>query len=122
MRRKRIPIEDALAYLNIIDEMAIDVDPADSFAILHLLQLARAHELTCYDAAFLELAMRLQLPLATSDHALIRAAADAGVPLLRLPAWCFQALRRPIEKSARLSPRTPALRTRSYSRPRSSPR
>jgi predicted nucleic acid-binding protein len=86
VRRKRIAFEDALVYLNIIDEMAIDVDPADSFTILQLVQLARAHELTCYDAAFLELAMRLRLPLATSDQALIRAAAGAGVRLLKLPA------------------------------------
>jgi predicted nucleic acid-binding protein len=86
VRRKRIILEDALVYLNIIDEMAIEVDPPESSAILHLLHLARAYDLTCYDAAFLELAKRLQLPLATSDQALIRAAAGCGVPLLTLQA------------------------------------
>lgn len=82
VRRKRIPLEDALVYLKIIDDMAIDVDPAESSTILDLVHLARTHELTCYDAAFLELAMRLKLPLATSDLALRRAAAAAGVSLL----------------------------------------
>jgi predicted nucleic acid-binding protein len=41
------------------------------------------HNLTVYDAAFLELAMRLGLPLATGDEALLRAALDAGVSIVR---------------------------------------
>jgi predicted nucleic acid-binding protein len=45
-------------------------------------QLAERHELTAYDAAYLELALRLGLPLATSDTALITAAQAAGVSLL----------------------------------------
>ena len=84
VRRKRIAFEKAVVYLNIIDEMLIDIDPPDSSAILQLPQLARTHHLTGYDAAFLELAMRLQLPLATGDQALVRAAADAKVRILEL--------------------------------------
>jgi predicted nucleic acid-binding protein len=83
VRRKRIVFEKAVLYLNIIDEMVIDVDLPDSSAILQLPHLARTHNLTSYDAAFLELAMRLQLPLATNDQALVRAAAEADVPLLK---------------------------------------
>ncbi len=45
-------------------------------------QLAERHRLTAYDAAYLELAARLGLPLATSDTALMKAAKDAGVELL----------------------------------------
>ena len=78
VRRKRIVFEKAETYLNTIDEMVIDIDPQDSSAILQLAHLARAHHLTGYDAAFLELAMRLRLPLATNDQALVRAAADAN--------------------------------------------
>jgi predicted nucleic acid-binding protein len=73
-----------VVYLNIIDEMLNDIDPSDSSAILKLPHLARTHNLTSYDAAFLELAMRLQLPLAASDQALVRAAADAKVRILQL--------------------------------------
>jgi predicted nucleic acid-binding protein len=65
--------------------MVIDIDPPDSSAILQLPHLAQAHNLTGYDAAFLELAMRLQLPLATNDQALVRAAVDTRVQLLRIP-------------------------------------
>jgi len=43
--------------------------------------LAHRYRLTTYDAAYLELAMRLQAPLATLDQDLARAARQAGVPL-----------------------------------------
>jgi predicted nucleic acid-binding protein len=85
-KRKRIAFDKAVLYWNIIDEMAIDIDPPDSSAILQLPHIARAHNLTGYDAAFLELAKRLQLPLATSDGALIRAAPEFGVELLPMPS------------------------------------
>lgn len=39
------------------------------------------HNLTIYDAAYLELAHRLRLPLATLDKALIRAAQAESIPL-----------------------------------------
>jgi len=45
-------------------------------------KLAEMHQLTAYDAAYLELAMRLSLPLATSDRSLVAAAELAGVRLL----------------------------------------
>lgn len=47
-----------------------------------VLALARAHRLSAYDAAYLELAIREGLPLATRDAALRSAAADVGVALV----------------------------------------
>ncbi len=44
--------------------------------------LAERHRLTAYDAAYLELALRLAMPLATSDNPLRNAAREAGVELL----------------------------------------
>jgi len=43
------------------------------------LQLARRFRLSAYDASYLELALRLTLPLATLDGALLKAALQAGV-------------------------------------------
>jgi predicted nucleic acid-binding protein len=43
------------------------------------LELARRHALSAYDASYLELALRLQLPLATFDKDLRRAAMQAGL-------------------------------------------
>lgn len=44
--------------------------------------LAGRHRLTAYDWAYLELAMRLTLPLATADRPLVAAAKAEGVKLL----------------------------------------
>ena len=46
------------------------------------LGLADRHRLTLYDAAYLELALRLNLPLATLDQALRDAAAALGLAVL----------------------------------------
>lgn len=47
-----------------------------------LLDLARRYRLTAYDAAYLELAVRLRSPLATLDKALRAAAREEGVRLI----------------------------------------
>jgi hypothetical protein len=64
-------------------QMNIVVDPAPpvaDFPRLH--SLATVHQLTAYDVAYLDLAKRLELPLATRDSDLIRAAHAEGVYLL----------------------------------------
>ncbi len=55
---------------------------AEPEAWLGALQLAERHRLTVYDAAYLELALRRRLPLATLDRDLRTAAAGEGVELL----------------------------------------
>ena len=50
--------------------------------ILELPALAQANGLTNYDAAYLKLALRFNLPLATSDSDLLRAGASIGVRIL----------------------------------------
>ena len=80
-RRKRVVFEQVEEFVRLLEQMPIDVDEPDRATALRLPYLCREHNLTTYDAAYLELAMRLQLPLATCDNALIRAAADAGVQL-----------------------------------------
>jgi predicted nucleic acid-binding protein len=48
----------------------VDRTPAD---LSRLYQISRRHGLSVYDAAYLELAMRLEIPLATRDTALAAA-------------------------------------------------
>ena len=50
-----------------------------------ILSLALRYDLTSYDAAYLELALRLQLPIATQDAALMEAARASGVGVLKPP-------------------------------------
>ena len=62
--------------------MPITVDPdTDSYAWTNTLQLADRFQLTVYDAAYLELAQRLSLPLATMDKPLRAAAGTLGITL-----------------------------------------
>ena len=48
-----------------------------------LLDLARRFELTVYDAAYLEVAFRRSLPLATLDHRLRKAAEAMGIAVVQ---------------------------------------
>jgi predicted nucleic acid-binding protein len=48
-----------------------------------IIALARGHALRVADAAYLELAIRTALPLATRDRSLARAAETAGVALFK---------------------------------------
>lgn len=83
VRRKRISREfrnDALADLSQLN-IRVDLD-TDQSAWGATLALADRFGLTPYDAAFLELAMRRNLPLATLDAALRAVAETVGVSLL----------------------------------------
>lgn len=53
----------------------------ESVSITEIGDLAARHALTAYDAAYLELALRRKLPLATLDVALKKAMKTAAVPL-----------------------------------------
>ena len=48
-------------------------------------EIARPHQLSVYDASYVELARRLALPLATLDQRLGAAATRIGVALFTLP-------------------------------------
>jgi predicted nucleic acid-binding protein len=60
-------------------EHALTIDSAyDAAEMVKLHKMARQHRLSIYDAAYLELALRTGLPLATRDAALAAAAGKAG--------------------------------------------
>lgn len=67
-------------FLEMLEGVDIEVDAATfSHALSHTLQLARRYKLSAYDASYLELALRLGLPLATLDEDLQKAAKKTGV-------------------------------------------
>ena len=82
-KRKRITRARSVAFLGILGDLDIRVDPdLPGRAFRDVLPLARECGLTIYDATYLELAMRLHLPLATKDKALARAAAALHIETL----------------------------------------
>ncbi len=81
LRKKRIDLAGAAEARNTLVALPVVVDPVDRRrAFEDIPRLARAHGLTTYDASYLEVAVRMGLPLATLDRTLARAAADEGVP------------------------------------------
>ncbi|MBV9937479.1 MAG: type II toxin-antitoxin system VapC family toxin [Acidobacteriaceae bacterium] len=74
--------EKADAFLLLLDSLNITLDPESADRIsTEVHRLAITHRLTSYDAAYLELAIRKQFPLATLDDELIRACKAIGHPL-----------------------------------------
>jgi predicted nucleic acid-binding protein len=78
-RRNRITEGMSAAFLRDLGLLPIRLEPAGDDA--SLMALARKRKLTVYDAAYLELAKREGLPLATLDRALEKAAVAEGVTL-----------------------------------------
>lgn len=84
-RKQRITSLGSEEFLKTLARLDIRIEPlcvrGDA-----LLPLTRRYGLTAYDAAYLELAKRKALPLATLDKDLLRAAPFEGVPVLTSPA------------------------------------
>ena len=78
-RRKRITEVMSAAFLRDLGLLPIRLEPAGDDAIL--MTLARKWKRTVYEAAYLELAKREALPLATLDRDLEKAAIAEGVAL-----------------------------------------
>jgi predicted nucleic acid-binding protein len=82
-RRGRLTESDTTAFLRALARLNIAVDRSPDEA--DVLMLARRRRLTVYDAAYLELARREGVPLATLDTALAAAARAERAPLLGEP-------------------------------------
>jgi predicted nucleic acid-binding protein len=81
-RRKRIAFDQIDGFLTRLKTLPIDTAQQTPSEILELPIIANAHGLTNYDAAYLALAMRFSLPLATNDSNLRKAAVAANVNLV----------------------------------------
>lgn len=83
-RRNRLTRDLTSAFIEDLNRLPVDHDEESNgvaaFGSTH--ELCRRHGLTAYDAAYLEIAIRHEIGLATLDRELIRAAAAERVPLL----------------------------------------
>jgi len=82
-RRKRITRDQIQGFLQRVRALPIDAAEYTPAEVLEIPALALAHNLTNYDAAYLGVAIRSGLPLATTDTELRRAADAAGVGVAR---------------------------------------
>lgn len=78
-KRNRITGAKVLHNLNLLKVLNIKIDYESP--LIEIYSLARQFSLTSYDTSYLELAMRLGLPLATQDTRLLTALTQNGLSL-----------------------------------------
>ena len=84
-RRGRINPSQSAEFIRLVGRLDLEIDEhAEHRSLTHVLDLARAHKLSAYDAAYLDLAQRWVLPLASCDRALRLAATTLGIALIEL--------------------------------------
>lgn len=80
-RRQRLTSADSAAFLRLLSSYPIEFDQEEEEEAIF--RFARVHRLSFYDAAYLEIAHRRGILLATLDKGMEAAAQAAGVALLR---------------------------------------
>jgi predicted nucleic acid-binding protein len=82
-RKARVTEERIQEFLDVLFKLPIHIDPIlMKRAVYDIRKLAQAHRLTSYDAAYLELALRKSLPMASLDSDLKKAALASGARLI----------------------------------------
>jgi predicted nucleic acid-binding protein len=86
-KRKRITEAQSASFIDSLSALPIVVDPSTTSRAMHSISaLAIQTDLTIYDAAYLELALREGIPLLTLDKGLIKAANKLNIVLKPLNA------------------------------------
>lgn len=81
-RRGRLTEAASARFLALLQSLPIEVEELELHGLPQVVAVAREHGLTAYDASYLVVAMRRDLPLATLDRRLEQAARASGVALL----------------------------------------
>jgi predicted nucleic acid-binding protein len=83
-KRKRISSSLVQSFLDDLATLPIMLEELPAKTVFERIEsLSRKHDLTAYDAAYLDLALENQLPLATLDDHLVRACGEAGVEVVQ---------------------------------------
>jgi predicted nucleic acid-binding protein len=82
-RRGRIASTDIPKVLALLQGLPVEIVPVELGTSLGLLEMAGAHDLSIYDAVYVELAAFRGLDLATIDERVAAACRTVGVPLIQ---------------------------------------
>ena len=78
--REKFPNKSAAEFLLIAAKLPIQVEHSSTHQLFERVPyLAQIHRISCYDAAYLEVASRLGLPLATENERMLAIAARMGI-------------------------------------------
>lgn len=84
-RTKRINSIKAIEFIDFLNTLSIEQEPSTTTSLFSttIFEIAKESKLSAYDAAYLELAMRQDVPLCTFDKALKTAAKKFNVTILQ---------------------------------------
>ena len=82
-RKKRIAKAASGHFIALLSQLPIVVDLIEPERVFHdVISIARQHKLSSYDGAYIELAIRKGLPIASLDKAVLKAAKDIQIPIM----------------------------------------
>lgn len=81
-RQKGLSSKESIQFLQWLKELPIEIDPENDENTERIYTLAREHVLSAYDGVYLELAVRKNVPIATLDKILRKAAKALGISLM----------------------------------------
>jgi predicted nucleic acid-binding protein len=82
-KKNRIGEADSIRFIELLNQLPIIVEQESPERMTReIFALARTHNVSSYNASYLDLAMRKELPIATLDKNLSDAARRSNVPLL----------------------------------------
>lgn len=84
-RKQRLHLADSIRFVSLLAQLPIMVDRSWPERLMKdWLAIGRAHNLSSYDTAYLELALRQGIPIATLDQRLLEAAKQIDIPILKI--------------------------------------
>ena len=83
-RRKRVKQPEIRRFVELLDALTVIMDSQSvTESVSNIVPIAREHGICVYDAAYLDVAVRHGVPLATLDSALQKAGRKAGIEIVR---------------------------------------
>jgi predicted nucleic acid-binding protein len=83
-RRKRVKQPEIRRFVELLGALTVNMDSQSiAESVSNILPIAREYGLSAYDAAYLDVAVRHGVPLATLDSALQKAGRKAGIEIFR---------------------------------------
>ena len=84
-RKRRLCVADSVRFITLLAQLPIMVDRSWPERLMKdLLAIGRSYNLSSYDTAYLELAVRQGIPIATLDQKLLEAAKQIDIPAFEI--------------------------------------